>query len=255
MKKLAIATALFSTLAVAGTANAYQAEVGGTINVIDPDHANTTTGFGIDGTYYFNPVQVKDAPLNEAGFLNRASNVKANVAYSDNDDLKITTFGGGVEYFVPNTDFYASAGIQHAKAEFHDFDTKTTSYNAEVGYLPVPGLLIAAGIVGVDQKDGDNNVDPAIRAKYVTKVGQYDMNFEAATSFGDVDYYNLGADLYLDKTFSVGAGYSGTNGDLNDEDVFSIRAKKFFNQQVSLEGSVGFGDNYNTYGVRGAYRF
>jgi hypothetical protein len=27
------------------------------------------------------------------------------------------------------------------------------------------------------------------------------------------------------------------------------------NQQVSLEGRVGLGDDYNTYGIRGAYRF
>ena len=252
LKKLALATALVASL---GNAYAYQAEVGGTINVIDPDEGSTATGFGVDGTYYFEPVQIKDSPLNEAGFLNRSSNVKANIAYSDNDDVTVTSFGAGIEYFVPNSDFYASASVQHAKLEVSNFDTKSTSYTAELGYLPVPGLLVAVGIVGIDADNRDNNVDPSIRAKYVTKLGQYDANFEAATSFGDTDYYNLGADLYLDKTLSIGAAYSGTRDDLNDQDVFSIRAKKFFTQQVSLEGSVGFGDNYNTFGLRGAYRF
>jgi hypothetical protein len=61
--------------------------------------------------------------------------------------------------------------------------------------------------------------------------------------------------LYLDKTFSVGVGYTGSDADGVDDDVFDIRAKKFLNQQVSLEGSIGFGDDYNTYGIRGAYRF
>ncbi len=45
------------------------------------------------------------------------------------------------------------------------------------------------------------------------------------------------------------------NNDLTDKDEFGINAKKFLNQQVSLEGRIGFGDNDNTYGVRAGYRF
>jgi hypothetical protein len=45
------------------------------------------------------------------------------------------------------------------------------------------------------------------------------------------------------------------NNDLSEQDEWGISAKKFLNQQVSLEGRVGFGDEYNTYGIRGAYRF
>ena len=102
---------------------------------------------------------------------------------------------------------------------------------------------------------GDNEVDPTLRAKYVTQVGQYDINLEANARFGDDNFYGLGGDLYLDKTFSVGVGYTGSDADGVDDDVFDIRAKKFFNQQVSLEGSIGFADEANIYGVRAAYRF
>ncbi|HJE52965.1 MAG TPA: putative porin, partial [Acinetobacter pseudolwoffii] len=116
-----------------------------------------------------------------------------------------------------------------------------------------PGLLVALGLVGISEDNADDEIDPTLRAKYVTQVGQYDMNFEGGASFGDIDAYNLGADLYLDKTFSVGLGFS--DSDLEGNDVFTIRAKKFFNQQVSLEGSINFADNADTFGVRGAYRF
>jgi hypothetical protein len=53
------------------------------ILILDPDN-DSTHSFGVDGTYYFNPVQTRNAPLAEAAFLNRASNVKANVNYADN---------------------------------------------------------------------------------------------------------------------------------------------------------------------------
>lgn len=246
LKKLALATALLAGL---GTAHAYQTEVGASIDLIDRDQGGSDVGFAIDGTYYFNSVQVKNSPLNEAAFLNRASNINAAVSYIDYDVSDVTTFDVGVEYFVPNSDFYLSGNITHFDNDAGDI----TGYAAEAGYLPVPGLLVALGLVGISEDNADDEIDPTLRAKYVTQVGQYDMNFEGGASFGDIDAYNLGADLYLDKTFSVGLGFS--DSDLEGNDVFTIRAKKFFNQQVSLEGSINFADNADTFGVRGAYRF
>ncbi|ANF80772.1 putative porin [Acinetobacter sp. NCu2D-2] len=249
LKQLALATALVATF---GTAHAYQAELGGTIALVDPDNGDSSTGFAVDGTYYFNPVQVKNSPLNEAAFLNRSSNINAEISYIDYDAYDLTTFGLGVEYYVPNSDFYVSGNIGQFSEDTPIGDFDTTVYAAEVGYLPAPGLLLALGLQGYDNDLGDN-VDPTIRAKYVTKVGAYDMNFEGGATFGDLDAYQLGADLYLDKTLSVGLGFS--DSELEGSDVFTIRAKKFFNQQVSVEGSINFADEGNILAVRGAYRF
>ena len=137
----------------------------------------------------------------------------------------------------------------------HDFDT--TYYSAEVGYLPAPGLLIAAGVKGYDN-DNDDGVDPTLRAKYVTTLSNgKDINLEAGAAFGDLDEYNLAADYFIDKTLSVGADYH--NNDLTDQNEFGINARKFFTEQVSLEGRVGFGEvgnnDYNSFGVAAKYRF
>lgn len=96
MKKLAIASALLSALAVTGSAHAYQAEVGGSYTYTDWDQFDSTHSFGVDGTYYFNPVQTRNAPLAEAAFLNRSSNVNAKVNYADNDGVKNSQYGVGV---------------------------------------------------------------------------------------------------------------------------------------------------------------
>ena len=126
-----------------------------------------------------------------------------------------TAVSAGVEYYVPNSDFYLSADLGTDGAD-------TTTYAAEVGYLPVTGFLIAAGLAGEDVDGGDNEVDPTLRAKYVTQAGQYDINLEANARFGDDNFYGLGGDLYLDKTFSVGVGYTGSDADGVDDDVFAI---------------------------------
>ncbi|NNH76845.1 putative porin [Acinetobacter sp. ANC 5380] len=262
MKKLAIASALLSALAVTGTANAYQAEVGAAAAYVDPDNGGSGSAFGVDGTYYFNPVQTRNAPLAEAAFLDRASNVNVQATFADRGDLDSNTYGIGAEVFVPNSDFYLSGNISQNETERFNvlgqkYDFDTTYYAAEVGYLPTPGLLIAAGLKGYDN-DNDDGVDPTLRAKYVTTLSNgKDINLEAGAAFGDLDEYNLAADYFIDKTLSVGADYH--NNDLTDQSEFGINARKFINQQVSLEGRVGFGEvgnnDYNSFGVAAKYRF
>ena len=262
MKKLAIASALLSALAVTGTANAYQAEVGAAAAYVDPDNGGSGSALGVNGTYYFNPVQTRNAPLAEAAFLDRASNVNAQATFADRGDLDDNTYGVGAEIFVPNSDFYLSGNVsQNEKERFNllgqKYDFDTTYYAAEVGYLPAPGLLIAAGLKGYDN-DNDDGVDPTLRAKYVTTLSNgKDINLEAGAAFGDLDEYNLAADYFIDKTLSIGADYS--NNDLKNQSEFGINARKFINQQVSLEGRVGFGEDdnndYNSFGVAAKYRF
>ena len=258
MKKLAIASALLSALAVTGTANAYQAEVGASAGLIDPDNGSSSGSFGVDGTYYFNPVQTRNSPLAEAAFLDRASNVNAQFNYDEVGDAEATKYGVGAEYYVPNSDFYVSGNVARQDIEYPngaDFDT--TLYGAEIGYLPAPGLLIAAGLKGYDN-DYDDGVDPTLRAKYVTTLSNGKaINLEAGAAFGDLDEFNLAADYFIDPSLSVGADYY--NNDLNDNSEFGVSARKFFNQQVSLEGRVGFGEvtsnDYNKFGLAAKYRF
>ena len=138
-----------------------------------------------------------------------------------------------------------------------DFDE--TVYGAEVGYLPAPGLLIAAGLKGYDN-DYDDGVDPTLRAKYVTSLSNgKDINLEAGAGFGDLDEYNLAADYFIDKTLSLGVDYYSKDRDYGDTNEFGINARKFFTPQVSLEGRVGFGEvgnaDYNRFGVAAKYRF
>lgn len=260
MKKLTLATALFAATAslVTMNANAYQFEVGAGAGYIDPDNGGSGSQFDLNGTYYFNPVQDKNAPLAEAAFVNRASNVSVGANFADRGNVDDNTYGAGVEYFVPNSDFYLGGNISQNEVSVdgsnRDFDT--TYYAAEVGYLPVPNLLVAVGVKGYDN-DVDDGVDPTIRAKYVTQLGGKDVNLEAGASFGDLDEFNLAADYYLDKTFSVGADYY-TN-DITDQSEFGVKARKFVNQQTSLEGRIGFGEvgsnDYNSFGVAAKYRF
>lgn len=262
MKKLAIASALLTTVALTGTAaHAYQAEVGGSFAYTDPDRGSSGEAYGLNGTYYFNPVQTRNAPLAEAAYLDRASNVNANVGFEDTGATEYTSYGIGGEYFVPNSDFYVSANVGRTEAELKTpigtFDNETTTYGAEVGYFFAPGLLVAAGLKGYDN-DNNDGTDPTLRAKYVTTLSNgKDINLEAGAAFGDLDEYNIAGDYYIDKTLSIGADYY--DNDLEEKSEFGINARKFFNPQLSVEGRIGFGEHftndYNKFGIAAKYRF
>lgn len=260
MKKLTLATAILAatTSLAMINANAYQFEVGAGAGYVDPDNGDSGSAFDLGGTYYFNPVEDKNAPLAEAAFVNRASNVHAGATFQDQGDLDTNTYGAGVEYFVPNSNFYVSGDIAKTNYEYDDadIDNDLTTYSAEVGYLPVPNLLIAVGARGWDADD-DDGVDPTLRAKYVTQIGDNAVNLEAGAAFGDLDEYNLAADYFIDNSFSVGADYY--SNDLTDNSEFGINARKFITQNTSLEGRVGFGDtndnDYNSFGVAAKHRF
>lgn len=262
MKKLAVASALLSAIAFTGTAaQAYQAEVGGSLGYLDPDNGSSGQTYGLNGSYYLKPVQVRNAPLAEAAYLDRASNVNAQIQYDDAGATENTAYSVGGEYFVPNSDFYVSADlgrseVKHTLLGLSKKD-KTTTYGAEVGYFVAPGLLVAAGLKGYDN-DAKDGVDPTLRAKYVTTLQNgKDINLEAGGAFGDLDEYNIAGDYYIDKTLSIGADYY--NNDLADTSEFGVKARKFVNPQLSVEGRVGFGEissnDYNKFGIAAKYRF
>src|SRR5699024_2867282 len=108
MKKtvLAAAAALaFSPAAV--LAQDYQMEGGIHYTGIDLDkkysNFSREDNFGADLTFHLNQVSTAGHPLNEAGFLERSTNVSAAYNYWDKLDTDVFSLGG--EAFVQ--DFYA----------------------------------------------------------------------------------------------------------------------------------------------------
>lgn len=246
MKKLALASALLAILATANVAQAYQYEVGAGVSRTDPDIGKATNDINVEATYYFESVDTKDYPLAEAAFMNRASNVSAAVTYGKDSPTTNTSVNLGGEYYLPNSDFYVGAGYSKDETKTSGVKDSIENYSAEVGMLPMPNLLVAVGVV-----DNSQGTDPTLRAKYVYKLGENDINLEAKASFGDADVFNVGADYYIDRTLSVGAAYT----DNGNSDSFGIRARKFLTEDVSVQGTVDFGDNSDVFGVSGTYRF
>lgn len=277
LKQLALTTALIASF---GTAHAYQAEINANYEntSFDGDSEDLDT-FGIGGKYYLNGVNTKNSPLAEAAFLSKASNIGLGYANSsideDGADLEIDTVGLNGEFFIPNSQFYVSGSLNRSEvtveSEFGKASDDNVGYALEAGYLPVDGLLIAAGVA-------KENLDPmyvskngfidtfsnisavaddtavTLRAKYVTQIGNHFTNFEGATYFGDETAYRLGTDLYIDPTLSVGVSFMDTTFDDFDT-VWAVRAQKFFTPAIAVGLNYTTTEDADSYGINGTFRF
>ncbi len=279
MKKVLTSLAL---ALIASSSFAYDAQIDTGFSYFDRDDDITDAEgqFDLKGTFYFNPVIVKNAPLNEAAFLGHNSNASLSYTYnywdsktlsdglgnSISQESKAHHIGAGIEYFVEQFYLNGQVGFGQAKdetkiqsvlgsAKYKD-DYDATTYRALVGYMPISNLLLATGIDGYqgDEDNDDNRF--ALAAKYVAPVGQGQfINLEAEGAWGDVDTINLAADYYFDPAFSFGLAYNIEDDGDEDIDFFSVRSKYFFNPNFAVGGAVGFGDDVQGFNLNATLRF
>lgn len=256
-KSFLLKSIVLAALSVAAvSANAYQSEVG-----LTGVYANTTgsdgKGIALDATYYFAGVDTAKGPLNEAAFLNRASNVGAAVSYAEAGDADATSAELKGEYYHADSNLYASANLGYGEIDDGTGKVDATTYAVELGYLPVDGLLLALGVTGVDLDvaGADTDFNPTLRAHYVTQYGSHDVALKADTTFADGNMdYNVGGTYYIDNTFGLGVDYANSNMEGADSTI-TFSAKKFVTPAASIEAMIGTTDGANSFGIRGAYRF
>lgn len=272
MKKTLLALGL---ALIASSSFAYNGQIDGGFTYFDYDDnvTDSSGAFGLQGTLYFNPVNAKHGPLNEAAFLGHNSNASLaytygyweskNIAGAEQNN-KSNNISAGIEYFYEQFYFEGVLGFTRKNAEgklngfqVFDEDYDSTNYRALAGFMPLSNLLLAAGIDGYqgDNADDDDNRF-ALKAKYVTPLSNgQSLNLDAEGAFGDADDVSLGADYYFNPAFSLGAEYSIHDDGDDDIDVFAVRTKYFVNSNFAVGGAIGFGDDINVFNINASVRF
>jgi hypothetical protein len=238
---LCVAAAL-GCASLSAFADDYRAEVQLNATRIDPDgdfpHIDT---FGVNGTYYLEPVKTDGLPLAEAAFLGKSSYVGASASRAEFDGAHTDFYSAGIGYYVPNTIFFGSLGAVHSKFG----GESDTTWVGTFGVTPFDGLLVTTSF----DEDG---WDPNVSAKYVGKMANSHYYSIAVSAVdpdeGDTDV-GLDFDYYLDNTFSLGAGYGSA------ADTFTVRAEKFFTRSFAVGGNVSTGDGGEAFGATVTWRF
>lgn len=254
----------------------YQSEISAAYTDIDTnDYPEDGYFVGLEGKYYFAPVDTKNHPLAEAAFIEKASNVYLSLGNFEfkeaGDRLDIYQRSVGIDFYIPNTMFYLGAGVNEYKSKYSwpaegsfDGGSDSTKWKStwfvKAGIAPITGLLVWTEFTEhVDVSDEWN-----INGKYVIPLsGEQALNIEASYEKSDVSYTDdtiTGAvDYYLDRNLSVGAGFINTSFNSSTDDKattdYFIRARNFFTDNISAELTYTDGDYENSLMLGGTIRF
>lgn len=230
MKKAILTIA---ALAAAGQVAAYQVEVSGEVNTND-----YVDSFMVGGDYYLNPVSQNTGPWAEAAFLEKASYV--GVHFIDLDDNSGMLAKG--RYHI-NEQFFFDAGVT-----FGDLDSVIVGGGL---YLD-SSTTIAAHIEDGDDLDTFSadykqlifrndgtylNMDLGVSHKSYDNNGAFDDQ--------DMTRVTAGGDYYLDKATSIGGEVGLAFGDI-DGKSFQVRAERFLQDNIAINGGIEFADYDNT---------
>jgi hypothetical protein len=148
------------------------------------------------------------------------------------------------------------------------------SWRVNVGLAPINGLLVWSEF----QKDIDVNDSWNVNAKYVMEFDGSAFNVQAGYGYNSsaslipvtiypanmklnftgmdedklITSYILG-DYYFDNTFSLGLG--AINNNANNDDVYMVRARKFFTESFSAQAAYIKDTDVDNYSVGISLRF
>jgi hypothetical protein len=240
---VAVAATLLSSVAIADT---YQVEVGAAISHLSNDSDNTNV-YGVDGTYYFAPVDDSKGPREEAAFLSKASSVSlAYIGHQDaKDSYNISTrivFGndyiveaGYARNFGEENVFSVGAGLylnDHSDLvlTYERLDESKTNvvqlrYTAEQELTHTTSLGYQVGVAYVDPSAGSSGYQIDAEATYY-----FNHDFGLGADLGYADHghgsdttYGVHASYFITPAFYVQAKVDRTNFDGGSENAIRAR--------------------------------
>lgn len=245
-KALALMALLYSPLNFAD----YQLEFNGGFQSIDLDPANVDQ-YVLSGDFYFDPVDTRKGPLAEAAFLNKASS--AGIHYTEVEE-KITFPGFFVNdpilgpIFVPPqtiTADYSNVGIQGRFVQGEIVVEGSIDRGDNDGFSLAGGTYLndkTEVLLGISDYDRtDETIFVKAKSFFTTGMNKTLVgNGRVQIHDGDLGV-QLGADYYLNKTTSVGAE-AGVFFENNTRSSALVKARHFFNENLSLDAKLGFYD-------------
>lgn len=258
-----ITAVLCSSTSLAAT---YQGEGKGTYGHLDEDNV-----YNLQASVYFSPVSTEGRPLQEAAFLQQASDLTLSYTRLDADHYKLDFVGADLNYYVPNTIFFLGGHFFRVKEPTEGYSPgySENDWGITLGLTPVDGLLIytkhrsAPSLVGstlgqlasagatFKKEDYQTNVS----VKYVTELDENGRAWKVEGTFVNgqyTDFLYMGGDYFVDPTFSLGLWVEDYDAADNG---YGVRMEKFFTSQISLQGSYLDAGRYNAWQVGARLRF
>ena len=215
MKKLMLGTAVVLLASSVAYAQDYQVEIGAAY--VDGDARGADfDGIGLSAELHLDKVNTKKGPLNEAAFLDKSSFV--NLIWAEFSDT--ITLGG--RYVAPENII--------VEASYSDIDGDEKVINLGVVTYLNDNMDAVVSFTNYDEAD---HSELAVDAHGLRKLdGTRSLAYDLGLSYLDVGSESGiglrgGADYYLNKAISFGAGLSLERVDDYKESTIDIRANYF----------------------------
>lgn len=248
-------------------AEPYQVELGGAFGYIDSDQSEAIAS----AEMYFIPVNPDKNVLAEAAFLARASSLKvrygkASYLYDGEKllrgdevvDFTYTEFA--IDWYGTTTGLYLgfsqetfSPDDEESEHEnIPDYDNWTVNF----GFMPLSGILVYTSY------EEEQGYDPNFAVKYVSELNNgkaVNLETRYIDYSGDdsedgeserQNYLMVGLDIYFSRELSVGGTISQ-----QDDTVFGLRSRYFFNPSFSAGVFARSGDDVEEFGLSAKVRF
>ncbi|CAA0125253.1 Uncharacterised protein [Halioglobus japonicus] len=271
-KKTALVAGIGLALSVTAQAD-YQWELGGdyTYGEINADVRNGPNGNkskDIDenigqlyGTWYMETVDTSKGPLNEAAFLDHASNITVfatdgqvdlSSLNSNLDDEDGQTYGFESRYVAEGPGWKLSGWLMQVGYEYADFDSTVDTYHIGIGKYVTPNttLVVDYQSIDVDANNGGSTSTDGYSAdvEHFFAFGNGGLKVNAGggkivvSGADDVESYNIGGMWYLTNNLGFGAGYQNTSQDSYEINSWNIEANWFITESFAMDLSYGQND-------------
>lgn len=255
-------------LALSATAQAdYQWELGGdyTYGKINADVKNNTVvgnqSEDIDenigqlfGTWYFETVDTSKGPLNEAAFLDHASNITVfatdgevdlNSLDRNLDDKDGQTYGFNSRYVAEGPGWKLSGWLGELGYEYRDLDNSVDIYHAAIGKYVTPNTTVVFNYDRIDVSAGGdtNGYSADVEHFFAFSNGGLKVNASAGkvvvSDADDVEQYEIGGTWYLSNNLGFGAGYMNTQQNGFEVNSWAVNANWFITESFAVDLAYG----------------
>ncbi|MCB1704938.1 MAG: putative porin [Halioglobus sp.] len=209
------------------------------------------------GTWYFENVDTSKGPLNEAAFLDHASNITVFATDGEVDlnsidnrlsDKDGQTYGFNSRYVAEGPGWKLSGWLGELGYEYLDLDNSIDTYHAAIGKYVTPNTTIVLNYDRIDVSAGGdtNGYSLDLDHFFAFSNGGLKVNASAGkvvvSDADDVEQYELGGTWYLTNNLGFGAGYMNTQQDGYEVNSWAVNANWFITESFAMDLSYGQAD-------------
>lgn len=267
-----------SLLAAAGiaTAGSYQIEAGFGYNDVSEEFGSTESdadGLSINGSFYFTEVDNTKGPLDEAAFIQHASDVTVTHATLDNDDTNVEETDISIDTrIVMASNITLTVGYENSDEDNGVTSSDTDGFTFGGGYY-INDLTELGITYNTSELNDNEDVDIiTLSARTLMMDTSLPVSLRGGIGFissdqddSDGEAFAASATLYPSRELGVGIGLSLISLDTADVTTIDLSGKYFITPQAVVglsysmetleEDSFSADIDTDTLLLSGAYRF